>query len=333
VVALNDQGSEELIRMLDKGTALPAVRERSFRTARELRPGQTGDVLKIHVMEGEQARSELNHHVGWLAITHAHVDRPLRAGTPVDVKIRIDASRGIVASAYIPLLDMTIENILQDKYTPSIDVGSVEVDLAAELERAREVGAVRPDDVQRVEEEAREIENEIAAARAGDRDAADRADRALKELKAAVDSLDAETESLRLVQKVAYEQEAAREVVNDYGGAEARTKLALLETEAERAIGSGDARRMRAVAEELDDLYWRVLTEYPGFWVDQFIQLSDAAAQSSRSTAAGPLLARGRQALDRQDIDTLRAVCLDLMRLLPSDEQPASGLKDIGIRT
>jgi hypothetical protein len=34
-----------------------------------------------------------------------------------------------------------------------------------------------------------------------------------------------------------------------------------------------------------------------------------------------------------QDIATLRAVCFDLMNLLPRDEQPESRLKDIGIRT
>jgi molecular chaperone DnaK len=250
----------------------------------------------------------------------------------VDVKVRVDASRGIVASAYIALLDLTIEDVLEDKYVPSIEIADVESDLTAELTRAPEVGSARPADVAQIERDAGDVEREIAAARAGDLDAADRADRALKELKANIDSLDAETETLRLAQQVASEQHETREVVNDLGDAEARTKLALLETEAERAIASGDAQRMRSVAEQFDDLYWRVLTDHPGFWVDQFIRLAEAGERSSRSGEAASLLARGRQALDRQDIDTLRAVCFDLMRLLPRDEQPESGLKDIGIR-
>src|SRR5437764_1041268 len=81
---------------------------------------------------------------------------------------------------------------------PSVDLGRVADELAAELNRAREVGEGRPEDIHQIEGEAQKIEREIAAARAGDRDAADRADLALKELKAEVDRLDAETETSRL---------------------------------------------------------------------------------------------------------------------------------------
>lgn len=332
VVALDDQNEEALVPMLQKGAALPAVRERSFRTARELQPGESEHALKIHVLEGEHARADANSHVGWLEITGAQVDRPLPAGSPVEVKLRVDTSRGISVSAYIPLLDLTIEDVIQDKYRPTVEVAAVAQDLAAEVERAHTVGASRPDDVRRITEEAEEVERDLAAARAGDRDAADRANHGLNDLKASVDRLELETEAVRLAQRVAEEREAAREVVADLGGAEARTRLALLETEADRAVGAADTARMRAVAEELDDLYWRVVTEHPGFWVEQFIKLSEAAQQSSRASDATQLLARGRVALDRQDVDGLRAVCFDLMRLLPRDEQPASGLKDIGIR-
>jgi hypothetical protein len=45
--------------------------------------------------------------------------------------------------------------------------------------------------------------------------------------------------------------------LNDLGDAEARTKLAVLETDAERAIASGNDDRMRSAAAELDGLYWR----------------------------------------------------------------------------
>ena len=98
-------------------------------------------------------------------------------------------------------------------------------------------------------------------------------------------------------------------------------------------MGAGDAGRMREVAEEFDALYWKVVTEHPGFWVEQFITLAEAAQHGSRASSAAVLLERGRRALDMQDIGTLRAVCLDLMKMLPREEQPESRLKDIGIRT
>ena len=107
-------------------------------------------------------------------------------------------------------------------------------------------------------------------------------------------------------------------------GSEARTQLALLETDAQRALGSQDPNRMRSVADDFDALYWRVVTEHPGFWVEQFIQLAEAAEGSSKSTAASPLLRRGRQALDRQDFDALRSVCYDLDCSRKTSSQPAA---------
>ncbi len=40
------------------------------------------------------------------------------------------------------------------------------------------------------------------------------------------------------------------------------------------------------------------------------------------SESAWRSLQRGRAALDRQDVDALRAVCTDLLRIIPSEEQP-----------
>ena len=217
VLAYDDDGQETLFRMLDKGVALPAVRERSFRTARQLMPGQGGEALRIHVFEGEHGRSDLDKHVGWIEITDSQVHQPLAAGTPVDVKLRVDASRGIVVSVYISLIDLSIENVIQEKYRPSVELGALEQTLAAELERAKQVGEDRPDDLDAIENDARAVEREIQVASAGDRDAADKADIALKELRASIDRLEAETETVRLQKRVEFERDAARSVVREYG--------------------------------------------------------------------------------------------------------------------
>jgi molecular chaperone DnaK len=333
VVAIDDQNEQTLVPMIRKGTSLPAVKERSFRTARDLDVGDEGTALNIHVLEGEAERADLNHHVGWLQINGTHVDRPLRAGTPVEVKLRVDTSRGILATAYIPLLDLTVEDVLQDKYRPAIEPELVAADLETELQRAQEVGESRPDELGKIHAAARAVERDLASAQAGDPDAADRADLALRDLKAAVDRLALETEGERAAASLAYERDAARELVAEYGDEDARTRLKSLEIEAERALGGNDSSRMREVAEKFDALYWHVVTEHPAFWVEQFITLAEATQGGSRAASAGALLDRGRQALDTQDIDTLKAVCLDLMKLLPREEQPESRLKDIGIQT
>jgi molecular chaperone DnaK len=331
VVVLDDRRREKLVRMLDKGAALPAVKQRSFRTSRELRPGDTGEVLKIHVVEGEHARGDLNHHVGWLEISAEQLNRPLPAGTPVEVKLRVDASRGVVASAFVPVLDITIEDVLQDTYRPGVDLTSVAEELSQELVRAHEVGLDRTDDILRIEQGARGIERDLQAAGGGDHDAADRASLGLKHLKAEVDRLNAETASVRSAQTLESERESARQIVGEYGDAEARTRLALLETEAERALSSSDPVRMADIAEEFSVLYWRVLTEDPSFWVDQFLRLAEMARDSPRAGDIETLLLSGRDALQRQDMARVQTICNDIIRLLPSDEPVPEFFEKIGL--
>ena len=89
---------------------------------------------------------------------------------------------------------------------------------------------------------------------------------------------------------------------------------------------------MRTAIEELESLVWTAIMAHPGFWVEQFVQLSEAAMAGSRASESAALVQRGRAALDRQDVDALRAVCGDLLRIIPSEEQPDTRLKHIGLR-
>ena len=333
VVGYDSRGNEALFRILDKGTALPAVRERAFRTARELQPGVPGEGLLIHVLEGEHARAELNRHVGWLEITSDCIAEPLPAGTPVEVKLRVDTSRGVIASAYIALIDTIVENLLQDAYRPTVDLVDVKEDLDVELRRARDVGSGRAEDVQRIEQAGHDIERDIEAATTGDRDSADRADLALRELKAEVDRLEAETEVVRTSELLCGQRRSTREIVGESGGAEARTRLTLLEAETERALGSGDVARMTAVSQQLNALRWQVITAHPDYWIETFIGLvQNAEERAHDGDDIGVLIVRGREALNDQDIMLVRAVCMDLIRLIPREEQSSSGLPNIGIR-
>lgn len=327
VVALNDRNEEALVPMLKKGTALPAVRERAFRTAKQLEPGRPEDVLNVHVVEGEYGRSDHNRHVGYLSITGEQIETILPLGTPVDVKLRVDSSRNLLARAYIPLIDLTIENVLQENYLPTLDPEELEADVDLALARAHDVAVDRADSLQQIQGEAREIQRDLAA---GDQDAIDRADRRLKELNETVDRLDAETASQRLAGEIESELASIRELLEDVDRVDYRRRLDLLETAARKALRSGDAERMRHALAELERFYWTVAMAQPAFWVDCFIHIEDTLG-TDVPHEADRLLARGRHALAEEDDETLRKTCIDLWQLLSPEEQAATGLKDIGI--
>lgn len=317
--------------MLRKGTALPAVHQVSVHTTREVRPGIDADALNIYVVEGEHDRRELNRQVGRLQLKGSAVNRPLPEGTRIEVKVRVDASRGIVASAYVPLLDLTIEDVLRDKYLPTVDANDLLADLDRELERAEEVAAGRDEDLEAIRTQADELRLELEEAKA-DQEQADRADRNLRELSASIDRLAKQTELERLEREVDSQVGWARKIAAATDDPVLKQRLQGLEQEASAAVSSRDPARMRAAAEALDRYYWAVATSLPSFWVDSFISLQEVVAKSSRAQAAVPLLQAGRSALDRQDLEQLRQVCAALWKLLPRQEQAMSGLHDIGIR-
>lgn len=317
--------------MLRKGTALPAVHQVTVKTAREIRPGLDADALNIYVVEGEHDRGELNRQVGRLQITGAAVNRPLPEGTPVDVKVRVDASRGIVATAYIPLHDLTVEDVLRDKYLPTVNAESLLEDLDRELARATEVAASRTDALAQLQADAAGLREEIEAA-TSDQEQADRADRNLREFSATIDRLAKETELERLDAQVQSELGWARKISAATDDPALRQRLPALEQEAAAAVASRNPDRMKAAISALDRYYWAVATTLPSFWVEHFIAMQEVVAKSSRAQTAAPLLQAGRMALDRQDLEELKQICGALWKLLPRQEQTASGLRDIGIR-
>jgi len=322
---------EKQVLMLRRGAALPTVHELTVRARSDVNPGQSDEVIDIHVIEGDYDRHELNRHVGYLRIDGSSVTRAVPAGTPIEVKIRVDTSRGIVATAYVPLLDAAFEEVLQDKYLPSVDPQQLDDDLNHELRRATEVAGSRTSELAEIQHDAAVLRAEIQQARAGDDEQADRADRELSKLKASIDRLAANTEverlQKRLVEQLAWWDELARRVNDPAVFAE----LAELKREATAASTSGTAARLEKAVAALEARYWAVALKQPWFWVDYFIALAEKVESSSRATAAVPLLREGRSALDRQDWDGLRRVCGELWQMLPRDEQAASGLRNIGI--
>src|SRR5262249_48383677 len=151
---------------------------------------------------------------------------------PIGVKLKGDNSRGILAPAYIRRLDLTVDDELQDKYRPASEQELIKTHLESALRRGQEIGESRPGGIRDIHSAARGGEHEVIGGQAGDPDAGDRADLALRDLKAAVDRLALETEAHRAAASLDCERQSAREIVSEYGDADAHDKLESLEVDA-----------------------------------------------------------------------------------------------------
>jgi molecular chaperone DnaK (HSP70) len=320
--------NNQVIRLFDRGTALPARRGVSLRTVTALRRGQSGDALKLPLVEGESDRADRNRGLGTLSIPLESVSRDVPAGTEVEVTIEIDDSREFKVSAYIPALDAEFEQRLAlSSTTPSRPELSDRFDrirarLSAVLESpetneraatVRQARSVLEGDT------CAEVEALLTSTETGG-DAAVLCARRLDELQSLTDDVEDDLEWAVTLEVFKKHIRATRELLTKSRQItdEERTLFPALERMANDAIARQDTLRLRDCSDRLDSLCHSVALRDPGFWMACFEQMRDARSYLRDSRKADALLALGKRAIDDGDFVALEQAVRGLVVLLPS---------------
>ena len=322
--------NNEVRVFFEKGTPLPARQRRDMKTAVTIHMGAAGEFIHIPVIEGENARADRNRLIGTLSIPAVSIRRDVPAGSDVEVTIEIDESRLLKTSAYIPILDLETEEVLKlDKPTP--DLERLEGELEREkkrLETARRKAYETNDEgAQRIiqdkvegEQMVEQIDTSLSAAE-GDRDAADKAQNRLIDLKVAIDQVEDALEWPALVAEAQQQIKNTRQVIQDFGEADDRQMMDQLEQGIQKAISSRDVDHLRRLVEDTHGLSLRILVEKPEFWGGFFQHLQEKKSLMRDRSQADQLFAQGQIAMQNNDVQRLKAVVQQLIALLPSDEQ------------
>ncbi len=319
--------SNECDRLFEKGRGLPLKISRDYRTILPVKQGQSADVLKIPVVEGDNERADRNRLVGMLEIKGENIRRDLPAGSEVEVTLRIDESRIITVTAYVPLLDEEfVTKVDMKKRKP--DPEFLKRDYEAEMKRLRELKAKAADAegesaeelVQRVEESTlmKEVKDTLAAAK-GDPDAAEKCEKRLLELKLKLDEAADSLEWPALVADARRELDDLNGIVNRSGSQSQRDKAAELTDEVEDIIAEQKMDRLRKKIEQVLRLYWEIVFAQPGFWVHQFQLLEKKQQQMSDATRSTRLLDQGRDCIAKNNITGLQSIVRQLWDLLPNE--------------
>ena len=324
----------EMTLYLEKGQALPARARRIHRAAVHVRVGQSEDALRIPVLEGENLRRwDRNREIGALVIGGHQVRRDIPVDADIEVTVEIDESRLVRTKAYIPILDEEFEAVFRmESKMPDSSVLRREFEverkrLAETRDKARQTGdATAAAVLARIDEEG--MEHDIRAALAAadtDPDAADKADKRLREFKAALDEAEEALEWPALIATAQQAIDNLRGVVNQFGKPEDKLNAATLDTEARQAMQTRDPDILRRRVAELDGLRLRVLREQPGFWAGLFKQLEEMRDEMTDPGAADLYISQGNRAIIAEDVESLKAAVQQLLGLLPQDRRPAAG--------
>jgi molecular chaperone DnaK len=318
-----------------KGTALPARRREIHRTTVGLKRGQSGSVLLIPLVEGENIhRDDRNRLIGKISISGDGVRRDVPVGSEVEITIAIDSSRIVNATAFVPILDeeFPVELDLK-KVAPKVE--DLNEDYRRERKRLQEVrdkqrqagdnGAAAV--LHRIDDEqvCPQIETALELADT-DREQADKCESRLLDLKLALDEAEEALEWPNLVAEAEENLRDARKLVAEHGTSEERARLEALEREMRGAIDCHDGAALRQKMTEINRLYGEVLVRQPGFWVGYLNYLVERKDQMRDQALADQLIAQANRAVRQDDLEGLKSAVRQLVSLLPEDERKrASG--------
>jgi molecular chaperone DnaK len=318
-------GNNEYHKLFEKGRGLPIKATEDYRTTHAIRQGKMEDVFRIPVVEGENDLADRNRLNGALEIRGDMIRRDLPANSEVEVTLKMDESRIVTVTAYVPFLDEEFSaRIDMQRHMPNPD--ALERDYQAEMKRFREVKAKAADaEGETVEGLIQSVEDsplmqevkELGAAAKGDPDAAAKREKRLLELKLKLDEAADVLEWPALVADVRKELEDLDVVVERHGSQDQKDKVAELSQEVEDIIAERKMDRLRKKLDQVLRLYWEIIFAQPGFWVNQMPRMEKEQAKMTDQTRAARLLDQGRDCIAKNNITGLQSIVRQLWALLP----------------
>jgi len=303
----------------------------NLRTTIPVRAGGGEGMIRIPLLEGEHERADRNRRIGRLEVSPAQVRRDVPEGSEVEVTLRIDESRLVVARAYVPILDEEFEQVVNLQTETVPDQAELAREAAAEKRRLaaarREAEELndRPAlavlariDAERI---VADVDEMVEAAKV-DPDAATMCGKRLLDLKAAIDEVEDALEWPRLTLQAHDLLRATREIVMAKGSPRHRQMLQSAETAVQEAITAHNPRLLQQRLDELRSLAVQVLDESGELQFIAFEELRAMQPQMRDQAEAGRLIEAGRQAMGRGDADTLRHINMQLRDMLPSPPPP-----------
>jgi molecular chaperone DnaK len=329
--------NNEFSVLVPKGTPLPAKANGSFQTTKAVSAGSQESALRVYILEGEHPRADRNLEILVMELRGTQCKRSLPAGEAVDVTFRIDESRILSASAFIPFLNQTIETVKPlETRTDSREPTEIQAELEREVERCNELRGAVSDGLQitQFDQRANELRREVEAAKTGDPEARQRVVTNLLDLKASLDVVEDDTKWQRLLAEFSDLKEAARELISAHGTQDQNSQLDLLIKEAESAVSRNSIHALDQRMESIRAMYWRLLFSFDEYWVSAFRRLDNGEGRFVDQALSTRLMEEGRRAIGRQDVESLKTIVPQLWGLLQESQQSKFDFRfaDAGLR-
>ena len=314
-------------KLFTKGSGLPLKATRDYRTTHAIRQGQTGELIRIPIVEGENELADRNRHIDDLHIEATNIRRDLPAGTEVEVTLRIDESRIITVTAYVPILDEDFSKkveLTKKGVQAEFLINDFELEMKrfeASKIKAASAGAESAEKlIDEVEASPllREVQSMLPSVK-GDVDNAAKFEKRLLELKLQLDMAVNALEWPALVAEAKAELRDLARVVEKLGNQQQLQRSQEISAEVDECIKEHNAEKLRKRIERTLRLYWEIVMAQPSWWIYQFQEMEKVENKMLDRSRAAQLLDQGRDCISRNNAPGLQNVVRQLWDLLPSE--------------
>jgi molecular chaperone DnaK len=319
--------NNEYDRLFEKGRGLPLKATCDYWTVHPIRQGQTGELIKIPIVEGEYDLADRNKHIDDLVIDALNIRRDLPAGSEVEVTLLMDESRIITASAYVPLLDEEFSKKIELRHhTP--DLQFLREDFDNEIARFEKVkSTAESTDGQTAEELVQQVEDsplmrqveELLAAGEVDPGAAAECEKRLLQLKLELDKAANALEWPALKSEARDSLGWLQKVADQHGTEKQRQKTDELANEVEEIIRERKPDRLRKRIEQIWRLYYEIVSAQTEWWIYQFQQAEKEQPKMNDQDRAIRLFGQGKEYIAKNNFIGLQNVVRQLWDLAPPE--------------
>ena len=322
----------------ERGAPLPARRTFRHETVETLVKGQSDATLRIPIVQGEFERAHLCRLVGDLVIRGDQLKETLPSNALVELTLELDRGGRLSARAALPtgqVFEEVAQLLVPDATPDALQSGlkATRRHLATLRTAAFRRGLSRQiDQLGQLEQGLAEVEQDIAAARGGDADAAQKAKRALLDAEGTIEGIEAESKFPELEEDAVTAVASASHWVAGYGTPPEQRLLEEAIAAVEKARRSRQVLELQRRVRQVRQLGSAAYFKNPDAWPSEFEYAASDVHQARDLPKAEKLVAEGRAALSRGDTSVLRRVTQALWKLLPADAQERHLGHDSGLR-
>src|SRR3989338_806084 len=244
-------------RVFDKGSMLPIKKVLTeYKTSRKLKRGEENE-LDIVGVEGESDMPDRNGFLCKVGINGKDLPHDLPEGTPVELTVGVNESREVFITAYIPLIDLTVD-ARSTSHDETIELKNIEQDLEVQRERAKAASDnLSPDERKQLDTNIQSAQTSINNSSV-DEDEKMKANKQVKDLKIALDKIEKEKEMPQLVKEFKDGIQDTQSIINEYADEKDKEvnndQLKRLKSEGEKAIDDNDKTLLIRTNEQIKEL-------------------------------------------------------------------------------